>query len=132
MIFDNDITRRSFLKGTAALFCAPAIVKAENIMKIWTPPEKQIVTEVGFDALNLQINGLRKGDQIIVRDEVTGAKRTAVSQWHRWGMIVEPTSQGHLLTVGVYRDGGFKHIQRTTVHPGGTTKIKSIGILGDR
>lgn len=29
--------RRKFLKGAAALFCAPAIVKAENIMTIQPP-----------------------------------------------------------------------------------------------
>ena len=33
------MNRRNFLKGSAALFAAPAIVKAENIMKIWTPPD---------------------------------------------------------------------------------------------
>ena len=30
--------RRNFLKGLGILGAAPAIVKAENIMKIWTPP----------------------------------------------------------------------------------------------
>lgn len=33
------LSRRQFLQSTAALFCAPAIVKAENIMSIWTPPQ---------------------------------------------------------------------------------------------
>lgn len=31
------MNRRKFLKGAAALFCAPAIVKAENIMTIQPP-----------------------------------------------------------------------------------------------
>lgn len=31
--------RRRFLKGAAALFVAPAIVRADSLMKIWVPPE---------------------------------------------------------------------------------------------
>ena len=30
--------RRRFIQGAAALFCAPAIVRAESLMKIWVPP----------------------------------------------------------------------------------------------
>lgn len=48
--------RRQFLKGTAALFAAPAIVKAENIMPIWVPPQRVIphglredLTELVYD-----------------------------------------------------------------------------------
>ena len=37
-------TRRNFLKGLGILGAAPAIVQAENIMKIWTPPSQRIVT----------------------------------------------------------------------------------------
>jgi hypothetical protein len=36
------LTRRQFLKNTAALLAIPAIVKAENIMKIWVPPTQDI------------------------------------------------------------------------------------------
>jgi len=32
------LTRRQFLKASAALVAAPAIVKAENLMKIYVPP----------------------------------------------------------------------------------------------
>ena len=31
--------RRDFLKGSVLILGAPAIVKAENLMKIWTPPK---------------------------------------------------------------------------------------------
>lgn len=34
-----SISRRSFLKTAGIILAAPAIVKAENIMKIWTPPQ---------------------------------------------------------------------------------------------
>lgn len=40
------MTRRQFFQTSAALFCAPAIVKAENLMKIWVPPEKKIIVDV--------------------------------------------------------------------------------------
>lgn len=40
------MNRRQFLQTSGALFCAPAIVKAENLMKIWVPPEKKIVVDV--------------------------------------------------------------------------------------
>ena len=36
--------RRNFLKGLGILGAAPAIVQAENIMGIWTPPSQRIVT----------------------------------------------------------------------------------------
>ena len=37
------MNRRHFLSIIAAGLAAPAIVKAENIMRIWTPPERTIV-----------------------------------------------------------------------------------------
>jgi hypothetical protein len=43
--------RRSFLKGLGILGAAPAIVHAENIMKIWTPP-KEIIRPAGFYKLS--------------------------------------------------------------------------------
>lgn len=32
-------TRRGFLAGILAMGAAPAIVRAENLMKLWTPPK---------------------------------------------------------------------------------------------
>jgi hypothetical protein len=37
------MNRRHFLSIIAAGLAAPAIVKAENIMRIWTPPEQKII-----------------------------------------------------------------------------------------
>ena len=34
------ITRRGFLKSILAIGAAPAIVRAESLMKIWTPPQE--------------------------------------------------------------------------------------------
>lgn len=36
--------RRNFLTSILALGAAPAIVSADNLMKIWVPPEKRITT----------------------------------------------------------------------------------------
>ena len=41
MTFKLD--RRKFLFGTTSLFCAPAIIKAENLMKMWIPPKDIIL-----------------------------------------------------------------------------------------
>lgn len=38
------MNRRGFLKAAAMIVAAPAIVKAENLMKVWVPPEKKIIT----------------------------------------------------------------------------------------
>lgn len=37
-----SITRRGFLKGLLAIAAAPAVCKAENLMKIWVPPQKLV------------------------------------------------------------------------------------------
>lgn len=42
-----NISKRRFLQSTAALFCAPAIVKAESIMKVVMPPVRGVIS--GFD-----------------------------------------------------------------------------------
>ena len=38
------MNRRNFFKAMLAAASAPAIVKADSLMKIWVPPEKKIVT----------------------------------------------------------------------------------------
>ena len=39
-----SISRRGFLGAMLAAASAPAVVKAENLMKIFVPPEKKIIT----------------------------------------------------------------------------------------
>ena len=39
-----NLSKRRFLIGTAALFCAPAIVRTDSLMKIWVPDERKIIT----------------------------------------------------------------------------------------
>jgi hypothetical protein len=45
----TNLNRRSFLKGLGILGAAPAIVHAENIMKIWTPPKDIILPSQSID-----------------------------------------------------------------------------------
>jgi hypothetical protein len=40
------VSRRTFLKSAGVLLAAPAIVKAENIMKIWTPPKDDLIVYI--------------------------------------------------------------------------------------
>jgi hypothetical protein len=51
------MNRRNFLKSGLALVAAPAIVKAENIMRIATPREVQVVADqsLSFDEFVKQI-----------------------------------------------------------------------------
>lgn len=37
------INRRRFLQGAAALFCAPAILKAESLMRVAPPPGTRLM-----------------------------------------------------------------------------------------
>ncbi len=46
------MNRRGFLGAMLGLAAAPAIVKAENIMKIWVPPEPSIIT-LGQDVVTV-------------------------------------------------------------------------------
>lgn len=61
-----NINRRRFLQGTAALFCAPAIVKAENIMRVVAP---KVILPV---SVNISVTGLIPDDRILLIDPVTG------------------------------------------------------------
>lgn len=41
------MNRRKFLLGAGALLAAPAIVRAESLMKIWTPPKNFLIFSTG-------------------------------------------------------------------------------------
>lgn len=53
------ITRRQFLKASAALVAAPAIVKFENLDKLYVPPEKKIVVR-SLDLDEMTLTDLRR------------------------------------------------------------------------
>jgi len=40
------MNRRGFLKTSGFIIAAPAIVRAENIMKIWTPPKDDLIVYI--------------------------------------------------------------------------------------
>lgn len=41
-----NLSRRNFLKSSGIILAAPAIVKAENLMKIWTPPKDIVIPDI--------------------------------------------------------------------------------------
>lgn len=42
-------TRRGFLTGILALGAAPAIVRAESLMRLWVPPQELLVADWTLD-----------------------------------------------------------------------------------
>lgn len=125
-----EMTRRTFLKTTGALFAAPAIVKAENIMKIWTPPEQQIILpdEQIVTKPNFTLDGTMPGDQIYVQDTVTGQVLINEHADGRRFSRAVPESD-HQLRIGIARRGCVDYNNRCTVFPGGSVKIRAIGFL---
>lgn len=68
------ITRRMFLKASAALVAAPAIVKAENLMPIWVPPEKKIVVR-SLDPDEMTLEDLRRmNDYSLAQEPMTATE----------------------------------------------------------
>jgi len=53
-----NLSRRGFLKLTGVVLAAPAIVRAESLMKIWTPPKDIILPE---QFLNIGLDNLVRG-----------------------------------------------------------------------
>lgn len=135
-MFDLKVTRRDFLIGASkiavAAAVAPAIIKAENAMKIWVPPEKKIITNP-FDA-NFIVEGLARGDQVFLQDTFTGEvllNQQAHSYRMQWD-IPEPVDGARPLRLAIRRHGMIEHVQAVGIHAGGRTKIKAIGFLKNR
>lgn len=40
------MNRRSLILGLGAVLATPAIVRAENLMKLWVPPKPKLITSV--------------------------------------------------------------------------------------
>jgi hypothetical protein len=78
------MNRRQFLQGSAALFCAPAIVRAESLMKIWVP-DNEIILPSQRD--------IYLGDEWVYhmpkRNKFTNAYEQAVYEMVRGGHWVE-------------------------------------------
>jgi hypothetical protein len=52
------MNRRRFLLGAGTLLAAPAIVRAESLMKIWTPPKDFLVFNTGgIERMRIDSNG---------------------------------------------------------------------------
>ncbi len=129
-----DMTRRTFLKASGALFAAPAIVKAENIMKIWTPPEKEIYMgryeNFRFvETPNFELVGTMPGDKVYVKDMVTG--QVLINEkagGGRFGAAIP--ENGHMLRIGIGRGTNLEYHNRIGApQPGGRVKIRALGFL---
>lgn len=64
------------MQGAAALFCAPAIIKIENLMpvsKIILPGDIEYDRAMlGENVMDFSIHGLSSGDRVMVKDVNTG------------------------------------------------------------
>ncbi len=71
-------TRRGFLLGMLALGAAPAIVRAESLMRIWVPPQEVYIPKYppgGFNHNRMYVDhGREAGDMtcIVTATEMNG------------------------------------------------------------
>ncbi|UCD23660.1 MAG: hypothetical protein JSW51_11565 [Gemmatimonadota bacterium] len=106
-MFDEKISRRSFLTGgakvAAALFCAPAIIQADRLMKVAMPPEPKIITDP--NAFNFTMQGLVRGSRVYVADDITGQvyiNETVDSETMRWNL---PEGEGRPIIARIRKQG---------------------------
>lgn len=88
-----NISRRRFIQSTAALFAAPAIVKAESLMKIQVPSTKIYTGEFprGNQSLNdFNYQMVLQNDQGVIIQRVNLA---ATSEGHQLILNGEDTAQ---------------------------------------
>ena len=52
----NVVGRRRFLAGLAGLFAAPAIVRAESLMKLWVPSQELTLAGRGMTTSIIQVD----------------------------------------------------------------------------
>lgn len=57
------MNRRGFLKTAGIILAAPAIVRAENIMKIWTPPQDIVVPSPALTFINGVLQNPKQNDE---------------------------------------------------------------------
>ena len=125
-----NITRRVFLKGTAA---AAVFIPAVRLMNVWTPAEPEIFTGYGTpeiitdpNAYNFSMSGLAPGSHVMVMNEFT--KQVLIdtvvqTSAHRWNI---PGDAGGAPLNIITRHPNYKdRIWRVgSPYPDGKTKIK--------
>lgn len=125
-MFNEKISRRSFLTGgtkvAAALFCAPAIIKIDHLMKPVMPPEPKIITDP--NAFNFTIQGLVPGARVYVADEITGQvyiNEVVDKATSRWNL---PEGNGRPIQVRVRKRGYLAQQYHTGLpHPEAKNKL---------
>lgn len=96
------ITRRGFLKSILALGAAPAIVKAESLMRIWTPPQELYAPAAeSFQLWNAQIERSLFGDNFMGSVWM----RRQCGLWEQQVIEVKPTEPGIMPVLRVDRNG---------------------------
>jgi hypothetical protein len=113
--------RRDFLKGMLAASCAPAIVKAENIMRIAVPPEPAIVIGEDVYANVITIGNMQPDSDarvycqntgLQIGDSVTfgGAENRSNNGVFRVTAIEDSSFTVEPKAAEMIRDGGWREI----------------------
>lgn len=104
------IDRRKFIKGVAGLFLAPAIVKAENIMRI-QPPKPIVCRGLTFPEL-ARASAQERAGHLLVDDEFTVVRGAA--------LILQEVESGEEIMLGTFdieRGGSFTVPKTGTFRP---------------
>lgn len=94
-------TRRGFLTGILALGAAPAIVRAESLMRLWVPPQELF----GYDLSN----GLDKSCIVKARRHMDGT----IEITDQYVFIMHPSAEEAMREIVIY--GGATIVCRPEV-----------------
>jgi hypothetical protein len=72
-------SRRGFLLGIGAALAAPAIVRADSLMKLWVPPKPKLVVEEVYWMSNRMFFVYNGGDQMVHLSMPTKASEWAIT-----------------------------------------------------
>ena len=109
--------RRGFLKSMLAAAAAPAIVKAENLMKLYVPPQEIVVPE----PVGMTFDGC--GDYMPVPDSAFGDGDWTMEAW------MKPTTGEWNNVVIVRSDGVVTEYLNGNEVPTGTLKQRGFEIM---
>ncbi len=68
------MNRRGFLGGLVGVVAAPAIVRAESLMKIWVPPQGIVLPSGIVTTVSTMINGFA-GDFVMIDRALCQSRR---------------------------------------------------------
>ena len=97
------MNRRGFLGAALGLLAAPAIVRAESLMKVWVPPQPQTWTWQ-FDELATTLRNGRIG----TIEGIEFISEPLVPEWQKMGHLVELSNAGFLLGLKAAFEADYK------------------------